>query len=64
MGITENNLMEVQLTKDSLLEQILSPANLNKTCKQVMSNKGSGGVDGMQTDELRTWLPSNKECIQ
>lgn len=61
MGITENNLMEVQLTKDSLLEQVLSPANLNKAYKQVVSNKGSGGVDGMQTDELRTWLLNNKE---
>jgi hypothetical protein len=51
MGITENNLMEVQQTKDGLLERILSPSNLNKAYKQEVSNKGSGGVDGMQTKE-------------
>jgi retron-type reverse transcriptase len=63
MGIAENNLAEVQQTKDSLLERILSPGNLNKAYKQVKSNKGSGGVDGMQTDELLSWLLSNKEKL-
>jgi len=48
IGITENNLMDVRFTRDDLMEQILSPANLNRAYKQVVSNKGSGGVDAMQ----------------
>jgi hypothetical protein len=43
IGITENNLTEVQLTKDKLPERILSPSNLNKAYKQVVSRKGRGG---------------------
>jgi group II intron reverse transcriptase/maturase len=61
IGITENRFMEVQLSKEELLEQILSPTNLNRAFKQVVSNKGSSGLDGMETTELRTWLRANKE---
>ena len=39
IGITENNLTEVRFTTDDLLEQILSPSNMNKAYKQVVSNK-------------------------
>jgi group II intron reverse transcriptase/maturase len=49
IGITENHLTEVRFTKEDLLEQILSPSNLNKAYKQVISNRWSGGVDGMDT---------------
>jgi group II intron reverse transcriptase/maturase len=61
IGITENHLTEVQFTKEDLLEQILSPTNLNKAYKQVVSNKGSGGVDGMDTGSLLSWLLEHKE---
>lgn len=61
IGITENHLTEVPFTQDGLLEQILSPTNLNKAYRQVVSNKGSGGVDGMQTEELLPWLHLHKE---
>jgi RNA-directed DNA polymerase len=40
----------------SMLEEILDYRNISKALKQVMSNKGAGGVDGMQTDELRDYL--------
>ena len=63
IGITENNLMEVRFTESSLMEQILSPANLNKAYKQVVSNKGSGGVDKMQTEELLPWLHLHKDAL-
>lgn len=56
IGITENHLTEVHFTQDGLLEQILSPSTLNRAYKQVVSNKGSGGIDGMKTDELLSWL--------
>ena len=39
-----------------MLEEILNYRNISKALKQVMSNKGAGGVDGMQTDGLRDYL--------
>ncbi len=42
-----------------MLEEILDIRNVQKALKQVMSNKGAGGVDGMQTDELRDYLNAN-----
>jgi len=63
IGITENNLTEVLFTGDDLLEQILSPSNMNKAYKRVLSNKGSGGVDRMQTEELLPWLHHHKESL-
>lgn len=42
-----------------MLEEILDYRNITKALQQVTSNKGAGGVDGMQTDELREWLESN-----
>jgi len=43
----------------SMLEEILDYRNITKALQQVISNKGAGGVDGMQTDELREWLEAN-----
>ena len=42
-----------------MLEEILDYRNITKALEQVISNKGAGGVDGMQTDELREWLEAN-----
>ena len=56
MGIVDDNLVEVQLGKDDLLERILSPDNLRKAYKQVVGNKGAGGVDKMGTSELLPYL--------
>jgi RNA-directed DNA polymerase len=42
-----------------MLEEILDYRNITKALRQVTSNKGAGGVDGMQTDELREWLEAN-----
>lgn len=42
-----------------MLEEILDYRNITKALQQVTSNKGAGGVDGMQTEELREWLESN-----
>ena len=56
MGITENNFTTIEQADFGLLEQILSPSNLNQAYKQVRSNKGSGGVDGLGVDELLNYL--------
>lgn len=44
IGIPENHLVEVQFTKEDLLERIVSPTNMNRAYRQVVSNGGSGGV--------------------
>lgn len=63
MGITENNLIEVRFGGDDLMERIVSPPNLDRAYKQVMSNRGSGGIDRMQTGELLPWLHRHKESL-
>lgn len=64
MGIAENNLTEVQFTKEELLERILSPSNLNRAYKKVMSNDGSGGVDKMEVKELLPYLKQHGESMR
>jgi group II intron reverse transcriptase/maturase len=61
IGITDNRFTEVHFTEEKLMEQILSPANLNRAYRQVVSNKGSSGIDGMSVDELLSWLHSHKD---
>ncbi len=60
IGITENHLVEVQFTKDDLLERIVSLTNLNRANKQVVSNGGRGGVDKMETEDLLPFLKHHK----
>ena len=38
------------------LEKILEPSNLTEALKQVVSNKGAPGVDGMAVDELEPFI--------
>ena len=48
---------------DNLLDLILRKDNLNAAYKKVKSNKGSGGIDGMQVDELLPYLRENQETL-
>jgi retron-type reverse transcriptase len=43
------------------MELILRKDNLNKAFRKVKSNKGVGGIDGMQVDELLPFLRENQE---
>lgn len=61
MRITENNLTDVTTLENGLLEQILSPSNLNRAYKRVRSNKGKGGVDKMEVDALKAYLVENRD---
>ena len=63
MGITENHLTTIKQEKVELLEYILSPSNLNLAYKQVKSNKGSGGIDRMEVDELLPYLRCHKDKL-
>lgn len=59
--ITENNFTNADQPRNGMLEQILSPSNLNQAYKRVKSNKGSGGVDKMEVESLREYLVSHKD---
>ncbi len=61
--ITENNHIITDFWTDNLLELILRKDNLNKAYKKVESNKGKGGIDGMQVDGLLPYLKENQSEI-
>ena len=48
----------------SMLEEILDIRNVQRAFKQVTANKGAGGIDGMQTDELRDYLNANWQTLR
>ena len=61
--ITEKSGVITDYWTNNLLELILRKDNLNKAYKKVKSNKGSGGIDGMQVDELLPYLRENQEAL-
>jgi retron-type reverse transcriptase len=63
MWITENNLTSIEQTGYGMLEQILSPANLNAAFKRVVQNKGAGGIDEMQVESLKDYLIKEKDAL-
>ena len=46
-----------------MLQGIMNRRNIEKALLQVERNKGAGGVDGMQTDELRDYLNINYQSL-
>jgi RNA-directed DNA polymerase len=48
----------------NMLEEILDIRNVTKALKQVTANKGAGGIDGMQTDELRDYLNAHWQTLR
>ncbi|TJX58529.1 group II intron reverse transcriptase/maturase [Soehngenia saccharolytica] len=61
--ITENNIINTNLSAGGLLEKILDRDNMNQAFKKVKSNKGAGGVDKMGVDELLPYLKQNREQL-
>lgn len=47
-----------------LLERICSRENMREAYRHVAQNRGAGGVDGMQTDELNDWLRDNYDALE
>ena len=47
-----------------MLEAILDRRNVERAFKQVLSNKGACGVDGMQVDELRHTLDTQWQTLR
>lgn len=63
--ITETDITNRTKQTEGLLEQILTPENLELAYRQVKRNKGAGGIDGMQVDELLPYLKDHqKELVQ
>jgi len=46
-----------------LIEKILSVPNLTQASKEVIRNKGAGGIDGMKVKELEEYLQENRETL-
>ncbi len=63
--ITETEITDRTKQMEGLLEQILTQENLELAYRQVKRNKGAGGIDGMQVDELLPFLTNHQnELVQ
>jgi len=47
-----------------MIEQVLNPWNVMRAYRQVVSNKGSAGTDGMSVKELYAYLTINRTQIE
>ena len=63
MRVVDGCLTTEQPTRYPLLEQILSPANLNTAYRQVMRNKGAAGIDRMDCERLLGYLLEHKDAL-
>ena len=61
--ITETDTTNRANQTEGLLEQILTDANFEQAYRQVKRNKGAGGIDGMQVDELLPYLRENQKKL-
>ena len=61
--ITETDSTNRAKQTEGLLEQILTDENLERAYRQVKKNKGAGGIDGMQVDELLPYLRENQKKL-
>lgn len=43
-----------------LIDEILRAGNLTQASKEVIRNKGAGGIDGMQVEQLKEYLDNNR----
>jgi group II intron reverse transcriptase/maturase len=46
-----------------MIEQVINRRNMHLAYKQVLANKGSAGVDGMQVGELKHHIGQEREAI-
>ena len=63
MRVVDGCLTAEQANQHPLLEQILSPSNLNAAYKQVMRNKGASGIDKMDCSRLLGYLLEHKDAL-
>ena len=60
-GMTETDTADTKKQEAGLLEEILCPDNLYRAYKQVVGNKGAGGIDRMTVKELAPWLREHRD---
>jgi len=48
----------------NLIERMLHSGNLTMACKEVVRNKGAGGVDGMKVSELKEYLDQQRSTLE
>ena len=53
----------MKLVENKMIEKVVNRANMRKAYQQVLSNKGSAGVDGMGVKELLNHLEINRDKI-
>jgi retron-type reverse transcriptase len=46
-----------------MIEKVLQSKNLYKAYRQVVGNKGSSGLDGMQVTELKSFIDQNRTAV-
>lgn len=46
-----------------MIEKILEAGNLTKACREVVKNKGAGGIDKMPVRKLKAYLDANRESL-
>lgn len=46
-----------------MIERVIHPYNLQKALEQVIANKGSAGVDGIKTAQLKEHFPKGKDQL-
>ncbi len=57
----ENDNVNTNKPTERMLERILSSDNMNEAYQKVKRNKGAGGVDKMEMDELLEHLKTHRE---
>lgn len=45
-----------------MVEQIINRRNMHRAYQQVLRNKGSAGVDGMQLKALKSYIYEHREA--
>ena len=46
-----------------MIAKVVAARNLSDACKKVVRNKGSAGVDGMATQELRAFMDAHRSNV-
>lgn len=47
-----------------LIEQVVARNNMQRAYQQVMRNHGAPGIDGMRTEDLKSWLLEHWQSVK
>ena len=56
----EQEEQNVEQKQRKLIAQVLRPQNLQKALQQVIANKGSAGIYGLNTTELKDYVQKHR----